>query len=70
MKKIIVVVGATASGKSKLAFKLAQDLSAEIIVCDAYQIYQELNAGVNKPSYEKRKQIKHHLINHISIQEE
>lgn len=70
MQKIIVIVGATATGKSNLAFKIAKDINAEIINTDAYQVYKELNAGVNKISLEQRKIIKHHFIDSHSIYDE
>lgn len=68
-KKLIIVVGPTASGKSDLTFKLAQDLKSEIIVCDAYQVYKEISKGINKPEIENLKAIKHHFVNHVSINE-
>lgn len=69
-KKLVVVVGPTASGKSDLTFQLAQDLQAEIIVCDAYQVYQEISKGINKPEEFNLKTIKHHFVNAISIYDE
>ncbi|BAC44292.1 tRNA (adenosine(37)-N6)-dimethylallyltransferase MiaA [Malacoplasma penetrans] len=68
-KKLIIVVGPTASGKSDLTFKLAQDLKSEIIVCDAYQVYKEISKGINKPEIENLNAIKHHFVNHVSINE-
>lgn len=66
-KKLIVVVGPTASGKSDLTFKIAKDLNFEIIVCDAYQIYKEISKGINKPNENELKTIKHYFVNSISI---
>ena len=70
MQKIIVILGATATGKSTLAAKLAIDLNAEIINTDAYQVYKELNAGVNKTPLSIRKKIPHHFIDSHSIYDE
>ncbi len=70
MQKIIVVLGATATGKSTLAAKLANDLGAEIINTDAYQIYKELNSGVNKTPLSIREKIPHHFIDSHSIYDE
>ncbi|MDE5949671.1 MAG: tRNA (adenosine(37)-N6)-dimethylallyltransferase MiaA [Malacoplasma sp.] len=68
-KKLIVVVGPTASGKSDLTFQLAKDLKSEIIVCDAYQVYLEIDKGINKPEQANLDLIKHHFVNHLSINE-
>lgn len=70
MKKIIVIVGPTASSKSSLAIKLATDFNAEIINADSFQVYKELNVGINKPSKQQLLTIKHHLINSHSIYDE
>lgn len=70
MQKVIVIIGPTASGKSKLAMKLASDLNAEIINADCFQVYKELNIGVNKPNSDELKKIKHYLINDKSIYEQ
>ncbi len=69
-KKIVVVVGPTASGKSDLTYKIAKDLGIEIIVCDAYQVYKEISIGVNKPNIENLNSIKHHFVGDISIYDE
>ncbi|MDE5767305.1 MAG: tRNA (adenosine(37)-N6)-dimethylallyltransferase MiaA [Malacoplasma sp.] len=68
-KRLIVVVGPTASGKSDLTFQLAKDLKSEIIVCDAYQVYLEIDKGINKPEQANLDLIKHHFVNHLSINE-
>ena len=64
MKKysLIVVCGATASGKSSLALKLAQKLNSIIISADSRQIYQEFDIGTAKPSIQEQKTVPHHLI--------
>ncbi|MGL4951747.1 MAG: tRNA (adenosine(37)-N6)-dimethylallyltransferase MiaA [Mycoplasma sp.] len=67
MKKVIVIVGATASGKSDLALKLANELKTEIISADAFQIYKEINVGINKPNNNELELIKHHFVNSHSI---
>lgn len=70
-QKIIAVVGPTASGKSTLALKLIKDLNlhSEIISADAFQVHEELNIGVNKPTVKELKITKHHLINCCKINE-
>ncbi|MGL4647750.1 MAG: tRNA (adenosine(37)-N6)-dimethylallyltransferase MiaA [Mycoplasmoidaceae bacterium] len=70
MKKIIVIVGPTGSSKTKLSYMLAQLFDFEIINSDAFQVYKEINAGINKPSTTILKNVKHHLMDHLSIFDE
>lgn len=70
MRKVIVIVGATATKKSELAIKLAGDLNAEIINADCFQIYKELNIGINKKMIDTNLGIKQHFINSHSIYDE
>lgn len=67
--KLIVIGGATASGKTSLAIEVAQALQTEIISCDARQFYKELEIGVAKPSKEQLASVPHHFIGTQSIQE-
>lgn len=67
MKKLIIIVGPTGSSKSELSFKIAKYLNTEILVADAFQVYKELNAGINKPSDKELNEIKHHFVNSISM---
>lgn len=62
LPKIIVIVGPTASGKSSLALKVAQQFNGEIINADSRQVYQEMDIGTAKPTLEERKRVPHHLI--------
>lgn len=62
MKDIIVIVGPTGVGKTKLSIELAKKLGAEIINGDSVSIYRKLNIGSAKPSVEERDGIIHHLI--------
>ncbi|MBM3251849.1 MAG: tRNA (adenosine(37)-N6)-dimethylallyltransferase MiaA [Candidatus Omnitrophica bacterium] len=66
-KKIIFLVGPTASGKSAVALELAEKLNCEIISCDSMQVYKELNIVSAKPSKSDRKKIQHHLIDVVSV---
>lgn len=61
-KKIIVVLGPTASGKTALAVQIAQQFNGEVISADSRQIYREMNIGTNKATLEERQGIKHHLL--------
>ena len=62
MEDIIVIVGPTGVGKTKLSIELAKRLDAEIINGDSVAIYKELNIGSAKPTVEERENIPHHLI--------
>lgn len=62
MKDIIVIMGPTAVGKTKLSIELAKKLNAEIINGDAMQVYQELNIGTAKIKEEEKENIPHHLL--------
>ena len=60
-KKIILLAGPTASGKSKLAIHLGKKINGEIINADSMQIYKELKILSARPSINDYKNIKHHL---------
>ena len=62
MKKLLVICGATASGKTSLAVKCAKRLNGEVISCDALLVYRGLNIGTAKPTREEMGGIPHHLI--------
>ena len=62
MKKLLVICGATASGKTALAVECAKRVDGEIISCDALLVYRRLNVGTAKPTAEERRGIPHYLI--------
>ncbi len=66
-KKIILVAGPTASGKSKLAIQLAKNLNGEIINADSMQVYKEFKILSSRPNYKDLKRVKHHLYGVISV---
>lgn len=61
-KKIIIICGATASGKSDLAVECAKLLDTEIVSADSMYIYKNLNIGTAKPTQDEMQGIKHHMI--------
>jgi tRNA dimethylallyltransferase len=69
-KKICLVIGPTASGKTDKAIELAKELNAPILSADSRQIYKELNIGVAKPSDTQLAMATHYFINHVSIFED
>ena len=62
MQEIIVIVGPTGVGKTKLSIELAKRLDAEIINGDSVAIYRGLDIGSAKPTIEEREGIVHHLL--------
>lgn len=68
MKDIIVIVGPTGVGKTKLSIELAKKIDAEIINGDSVAIYKKLNIGSAKPTVEERENIIHHLIDICSLE--
>jgi|SRR5690625_199499 len=70
MKKVIVIVGPTASGKTKQSIKLAKRINAEIINGDSVQVYKDLNIGSAKIKEEEKENIKHHLFDFVNVNEE
>jgi tRNA dimethylallyltransferase len=69
VKKLIVIVGPTAVGKTAAAISVAEKLGTEIISADSRQVFKELTIGTAKPSVEELKRITHHFINTKSIHE-
>ncbi len=58
---ILVIVGPTGVGKTKLSIELAKKLNAEIMNADSMQVYKELNIGTAKIKEEEKENIHHHL---------
>lgn len=70
MNDIIVIVGPTGVGKTKLSIELAKRINAEIINGDSVSIYKKLNIGSAKPSKEEMNGIVHHLIDIRDVNED
>lgn len=70
MEDIIVVVGPTGVGKTKLSIELAKKLNGEIINADSVSIYKDLNIGSAKPTKEEQEEALHHLINIKEVEDE
>lgn len=69
-KRLIVVVGPTAVGKTAECIRLAGMLDTEIVSADSRQFYKEMNIGVARPSESELATIPHHLIAHISVSQD
>ena len=65
--KLIVICGATATGKSDLAVALAQKIDAEIINSDSMQLYKGMDIGTAKLSVQERQGIPHHLLDVLEV---
>jgi tRNA dimethylallyltransferase len=59
---LLVILGPTASGKSRLGLEVAERLGGEIVSADAFAVYRGLDIGTDKPSLEDRQRVRHHLI--------
>ncbi len=59
---LVVLHGATASGKTSLAVQLARRFSGEVVSCDSVAVYRELEIGTAKPSPEQRALVPHHML--------
>lgn len=67
---VIVICGATATGKSDLAVSLAKDINGEIINADSMQLYKGMDIGTAKLSIEERQGIPHHLLDVLNVSED
>jgi tRNA dimethylallyltransferase len=59
---LVVVAGATASGKTALSLRLAEALGGEIVSCDSVAVYKLMEIGTAKPSLEERARVRHHCL--------
>ena len=69
-RKIIVLTGATASGKTKLAIQLAKKIDAQIICADSRIVYKNLDIVSAKPTDDEKEGIVHHLIDIVEPNQE
>lgn len=69
MKKLLVLTGPTASGKTAYAIRLARELGTEILSCDSRQFYRELRIGVARPSDDELSAAPHHFVACRSVTE-
>ena len=68
MDKLLIICGATATGKTKLAIDCAKKLNTEIISADSQLIYKGLNIGTAKPTLEEMDGVVHHMIDIVEPQ--
>ncbi|MDD4282554.1 MAG: tRNA (adenosine(37)-N6)-dimethylallyltransferase MiaA [Bacilli bacterium] len=70
MNKVIVIVGPTGVGKTKLSIELAKKLNGEVINADSTQVYKNLDIATAKVTIEEMEGIPHHLINIKTIEDD
>ncbi len=70
MNLVLVVVGPTGVGKSRLALELAQELGGEVINADSRQVYRYMDTGTGKPSPQDRALVPHHLLDIVDPDQE
>jgi tRNA dimethylallyltransferase len=70
LSKVIVICGATATGKSEIAIQIAQELDAEIINADSMQLYRGMDIGTAKLSLEEQQGIPHQLLDVLDVKED
>lgn len=69
-KKLVVVGGPTAVGKTSVAMQLAREFQTVIVSADSRQIYQEMNVGTAKPTREQREEVPHYFVDTHSVVED
>ncbi|MDE7256774.1 MAG: tRNA (adenosine(37)-N6)-dimethylallyltransferase MiaA [Clostridia bacterium] len=69
MKRVLVICGPTATGKTSLAVDCAKVLNSEIISADSQLVYKGLNIGTAKPTVAEMQGVKHHMINVVGAEE-
>jgi tRNA dimethylallyltransferase len=60
--RVLILLGPTGAGKSKLALEWAEELEGEIISADSMQVYRYMDIGTAKPTLDDQKRVRHHLI--------
>ena len=68
-KPLVVILGPTAVGKSRIAVEVAKNLGSEILTADSRQVYRGMDVGTDKPSLRAREGIAHHLIDLVDPDE-
>jgi tRNA dimethylallyltransferase len=59
---LLVIMGPTASGKSRLGLEVAERVDGEIVSADAFAVYRGMDIGTDKPTAEDRRRVRHHLV--------
>ena len=68
--KLVVIAGATATGKSALSVALAESINAEIINADSMQVYRGMDIGTAKITLDERRGIRHHMLDALEVNQD
>lgn len=68
--KLVVIAGATATGKSALSIALAESINAEIINADSMQVYRGMDIGTAKITVDERQGIRHHMLDVLDVNQD
>lgn len=68
--KLVVIAGATATGKSALSIVLAESIDAEIINADSMQVYRGMDIGTAKITVDERQGIRHHMLDVLDVNQD
>ena len=64
--RLVILLGPTGAGKSRLAIEIAEAVGGEIITADSMQVYKYMDIGTDKPTPEEQEKVRHHLIDLVS----
>jgi tRNA dimethylallyltransferase len=64
--RVVILLGPTGVGKSKLAIELAEELGGEVVSADSMQVYRYMDIGTAKPTPDEQKRVRHHLIDLVT----
>ena len=65
-KKLYVITGCTATGKTKYAIEFANKIDAEIVSCDSLLVYKGMDIGTAKPTKDELEKVRHHALNLVT----
>ena len=68
-KRVVCIVGPTASGKTALSVALAAHFGGEVVSCDSMQIYRGMDIGTAKPTSDEMQNVPHHMISVVDPSE-
>ena len=70
MKKVVIITGPTAVGKTKISIAVAKHLNTDLINADAYQIYKNMNIGTAKVTESEKQNVIHHFLDFLEPNKE